>query len=415
MAIQKLTDKKIKAIRDEGRYADGGGLYLRVRKGVRSLSKSWVLLVQRDGVRREIALGPYGDGASEVSLAEARKRANIERAAVEQGAAAGKARRASIAAGKPTFGQLVEQELPTIVDGLRNEKHKGQWRSTLESYCTEIWNRQIDDIQADDIRKCLAPIWHTKQDTAERLRSRIRRIFASAVALRHRPDNPAAPDALDPLLGKQADRTVKHHPALPYDELPEFWAKGLGPLTSVSADMVRLAILTVTRSGEVRGARWSEIDLDSKLWTIPAERMKAKKEHVIPLSRSAIHILRKNKANEENGGLVFVSAGHGKGKTKREQPMLSENAGRELLLGLRENVSLHGFRSTFSDWAGEETEYSSDTIERCLAHVVGNKVARAYRRMTEIERRREVMDAWERFVTSGIPATAGAAAIRIGD
>jgi integrase len=408
MAIERLTDRKLKSIKDPGRYADGGGLYLRVRDGQKGLSKSWVLLIMRAGKRREITLGAYGDGPDQVSLAEARRRAAVERAAVEAGEESKRKRVASVEAGVPTFGQLVDQVLPGITQSLTNEKAKAQWRSTLETYAAPIWGRRVDDITIADVSKALEPIWHEKPETASRTQGRIKRIFDAAIARQYRPDNPADPAPLKHLLGQQIG-TVKHHDALPFKELPAFWAGPLARLLSQSADMVRFAILTVARSGEARGALWSEIELDAATWTIPAARMKARKEHVVPLSRSAIHILRKNNANQATGGLVFLSEGHGAGRTKRASKMFSENAGRELLQGIRPGITLHGFRSTFRDWAGDHTDFDREVVEMCLAHAVGNAVERAYRRRTALEKRRDVMEAWERYVTGEVRSAEGVA------
>lgn len=408
MAIERLTDRKLKSIKDPGRYADGGGLYLRVRDGQRGVSKSWVLLIMREGKRRELSLGAYGDGPDQVSLAEARRRAAVERAAVEDGEESKRKRVASVEAGVPTFGQLVDDVLPMITQGMRNAKSKAQWGTTLREYAASIWDRQIDEITIKDVSDALDPIWHEKAETASRTQGRIKRIFDAAIARQYRPDNPAEATTLKFLLGKQS-KTVKHHAALPFAELPAFWAGPLALLSSPSADLVRFAILTAARSGEARGATWDEIDLDAEAWTIPAARMKATKEHVVPLSRSVIHILKRNCANQTEGGLVFVSEGHGAGKTQRANRMFSENAGRELLKGIRPGITLHGFRSTFRDWAGDHTDFDREVVEMCLAHSVGNAVERAYRRRTALEKRREVMDAWERFVTGQVRSAAGVA------
>lgn len=268
-----------------------------------------------------------------------------------------------------------------------------EWLATLEAYAFPIIGRlQINRIETGDVLKLLLPIWTSKPETARRVLQRVRAVIDHATAAGHRSgENPCRVAAIG--LPKQGD-TVRHFTALPYAELPSF----VGKLRqSDSVEVVRLAleflILTAARSGEVRGARWDEVDLGSKLWTIPAERMKAAREHVVPLSSRAIEILFRARQLAPKSELVFPSV-------RSKQGGLSDMALTMALRRLKVSATAHGFRSTFRDWCSEETDFPSEVAEMALAHAIGSKVEAAYRRGKLLEKRRELMDAWTSYAVS---------------
>jgi integrase len=379
-----LSVKAINALRMPGRYADGGGLYLEVDP---SGAKRWVLRITVGGRRRDIGLG----GLRDVSLAEARdKTTDYRRVARTGGDPVAEKRKAARAV--PTFetaATLVHQE---HAPGWRNPKHAAQWINTLREYAFPIiGSRAVDQIDTPDVLKVLAPIWLTKPETARRVRQRLRTVFDWAKAAGHRSgDNPA--DTVIRGLPRQADRAA-HHAALPYAEVSAF----VGSLTDTGiGEIARLAfeflILTATRTSETLGARRSELDLEQKVWTIPAERMKASKEHRVPLSPRAVEILER--ALEVSADSEFVFA--------------SNRAGRHLsnmvfLMTLRRmglTTTAHGFRSAFRDWASERTNFPREVSEAALAHTVRDKTEAAYARSDLFAKRRQLMEAWAAFVTA---------------
>lgn len=377
-----------KAKKKPGRYVDGGGLCLVVDA---SGAQRWVLRIQANGKRRDVGLG----GVSVVTLAEARDLAHdIRRKVKNDGADPVAARRAN-RIGVPTFEALAKTVHQEHAKTWRNGKHHDQWLNTLESYVFPAFGQTpVNRIETGDVLKVLLPIWTEKPETARRVMQRIRTVLDHATAAGHRSgENPCRIAAIG--LPKQ-NKTVQHHAALPYVELPAF----LPTLRAAStSDAIKLAIefliLTAARSGEVRGAVKEEIDLDAALWTIPAERMKAEREHVVPLSPRAIEIVKAASALAPQSALVFPSA-------RTWNKPLSDMALTMALRRMRPGITAHGFRSTFRDWASETTDFPSEVVEMALAHAIPNRVEAAYRRGNLLEKRRGLMDEWAAYALEGV-------------
>ncbi len=375
----KLTARKVETARP-GKYGDGGGLQLAVAS---SGAKKWVLRFLWQGNAREMGLGSY----PEVGLAEAREKAiagrRLARSGVDPIAERKQDRRV------PTFGKLADEVVTEQSKGFRNDKHRAQWRMTLETYAAPLRVKAVDAIATEDVLGVLKPIWMTKTETASRLRGRIERVLNAAKAKGLRSgENPAAwRGHLENLLPKRQKLTRGHHAALPYADVPAFVAK-LRTRKAVAALALEFAILTAARSGEVLGARWPEIDFDARVWTIPAKRMKSGREHRVPLSESALAILEKF---GEARVSEFIFPGQGAGRP------LSEMVLRRMLRRDADVVTVHGFRSSFRDWAGNETHFPRELAEAALAHVVGDKAEQAYRRSDALEKRRALMEAWAQW------------------
>ena len=277
-----------------------------------------------------------------------------------------------------------------IETGFRNAKHRSQWRNTLATYTTPIWNKRLAEIETDDVLACLKPIWQAKAETASRVRGRIERVLDAAAArgLRSR-DNPARwRGHLANLLPKRQKLARGHHAAMPFVDVPVF-VERLREVEGVSARALEFTILTAARSGEVLGARWSKIDLDAKVWTVSAGRMKAAREHRVPLSERAVEILSALAA-VKIGDYVFPGAKRGSPLSVMALTMVMRRMGMEAF-------TVHGFRSAFRDWAGERTNFPREVAEAALAHVVGDETERAYRRGDALEKRRALMEAWAIF------------------
>lgn len=387
-ALHRLTALKAKNLTAPGRHADGGGLYLAIKSHGKIKGRSWVFLYRcrASGRLRELGLG----SANVVSLQAARQSAASARSMLAAGIDPLADKKAKLAAlkGARTFGDFTNEFLETALAGFKNEKHRAQWRSTLENDAAALWPMMLPAITTADVVAVLQPIWNTKPETAKRLRGRIERVLSAAKAANLREgDNPARwTDNLQPLLGKQ-HRVAKHHAALPYAEAPSFMAK-LCQHHSISATALEFCILTASRTNEVIGARWNEVDLGRKLWTIPGERMKMKRPHEVPLSDRAVEILKS--LGGERTGHVFKGAKRGQG--------LSNMALLECLRGLRDDVTTHGFRSSFRDWAGDKTSFPRDVVEAALAHKIKDPTEAAYRRGTALDKRRELMTAWASYL-----------------
>jgi integrase len=399
-----LTAKTVEKLKRPGRYGDGHGLYLQV---LSPSNRSWLLRFERNGRERWMGLGPLHT----FTLKEARERARKARQQLADGidplvAKQEQAAQQRLEAAKAmTFGQCVEQYLETHDLAWKNQKHAAQWRMTLTKYCKVISNLPVKDIDTDLVLRVLSPLWKTRTETAKRLRGRIERVLAWAKGRGLRSgENPARWDGhLDEMLaapGKVAP--VRHHPALPFTELPAFLTE-LRQREGISAKALEFLILTAARTGEVMGARWSEIDLAAKVWTIGAERMKARKEHKVPLSDRAVKILQ-SLPREDGNPYLFIGG-------KKGAP-LSNMAMLELMKGMRPGYVPHGFRSTFRDWAAERTNYPNHVIEMALAHKIGDKVEAAYRRGDLFDKRRKLMDAWSQYCTAK-PVEAGAKVVAL--
>jgi integrase len=374
-----LTATAVKAANAPGRYGDGDGLFLLVGKRG---GKSWMVRIQKDGRRRDIGLG----SASKVPLKLARERAAEVRTQVECGIDPVAERRK--AAGVPTFRDAAKLVHAEHKASWKNAKHQAQWLSTLETYAFQAFgDRSVADIDAAAVRDALAEIWLTKPETARRLRQRIRTVIDWAVAKGYR-DTALAMPVIDKALPKQRAK-VRHHAALPYSELPSFLS-GLRARESMGRLALEAAILTAARSGEVRLATWAELDLDAATWTVPAERMKAGRDHVVPLSLQVVALFERMKAHKRgDSDLVFPG-------TKRGKP-LSDMTLTKALRDIGSAVTAHGFRSTFRDWVAEQTTWPAELAEAALAHVVSDKTVAAYQRGSMLQKRRELMEAWAEY------------------
>jgi len=390
-SLNRLSALTVKALKEPGRYADGGGLYFRITpKGARC----WTFMFKVAGKQREIGLG----AASSVALASARTVA----AAMREAVALGKDPRSVIAPAQPTiqkhvtaFGEFAEQYIVTVEAGWKNANHRHQWRQSLRDHAGSLANLPINEIGTEQILEVLQPIWLLKSETASRVRGRIERILDAAKAHGLRPvdaSNPAQLKGhLSVLLPKQKKLARGHHAALDWRTAPAFMAE-LRQREALSARALEFTILTAARSGETLGAKWGEIDLTGALWTVPADRMKASVEHVVPLSLAVVALLN---ALKPDGALPSDVVFAVKGVARSNMAMA------QLLKRMRyPDITTHGFRSTFRDWAGDATEYPHELIEHALAHTIGNKAERAYRRGTAINRRRELMEAWATYLAS---------------
>jgi integrase len=383
-----------------GRHADGGGLYLLVKEGG---ARSWVYRFMLKGKSRDVGLGPAGPGG--ISLAQARDLATALRLKVKAGidpleerqraeAEAKAAEQAAKVAGV-TFKAMAETHIAANRDSWRNAKHRQQWENTLKTYAYPvIGDLPVAEVDTPHVLQILEPIWREKTETASRLRGRIETVLDSAKARGYRQgENPARwRGHLAQILPARTKLSRGHHKAMPYDAIPAF-VEQLQKREAVAALALEFAILTAARTGEVIGAEWAEVDLAKAVWTVPAERMKAGKEHRVPLSPRAVEILEETK--QLGGQHLFPGA---------QRAKLSSMAMAMLLRRMKQDVTVHGFRSAFRDWAAECTGYSHEVAEMALAHTIGNAVERAYRRGDLFEKRRRLMADWATYCASGAPA-----------
>lgn len=398
-----LTAAAVKT-KPPGRYADGDGLYLLVREGGTAF---WIFRFKLAGGKmREMGLGRARDGKNAVSLAAARDAAaplyrlvRDGRDPLEERAAAAEAARAAAQAEKAraiTFKTVAGNYLDAHEAGWRNAKHAGQWRATLEAYAfPHFGDIPVGRIGTAEVLAALEPIWTTKPETASRVRGRVEAILDYARTREWRAgENPARwRGHLDNLLPARAKvAKVEHHAALPWQEIGAF-VVALRGQPGIAALALEFAILTAARTGEVIGARWSEFDLMEKVWTVPADRMKAAREHRVPLSEPTLGALRKvAQLRTRDNGDAFVFPGH-----QRQGSGLSNMAMLTLLRRMeRGDLTVHGFRSCFRDWAAE-TGKPNDIAEAALAHTLGDKTQAAYQRGDLLERRRRLMDEWATF------------------
>lgn len=382
--INKLSAIEVSKKNKPGRYGDGGGLWLQVSKFG---TKAWIFRYMISGKARHMGLGDLNT----FSLQEARERARKQRQLLADGIdplVAIESDRAEQAK-RITFNDAAEQYIAAHRAGWKNIKHADQWRATLETYAGPIvGNMSVADIDTPHVLNVLSPIWTVKTETATRLRGRIEAILAWATVRQFRSgDNPARwRGHLDKLLAKPTKLAkVRHHAAMPYVTLPGFMERVRG-MESMSARALEWTILTAARTGESVGARWSEIDLGGKIWTIPGERMKAGREHRVPLSGRALAILASLSRESE-----FVFPGAGKSRPLSNMAML------QLLRGIDPSLTVHGFRSTFRDWAAERTNVPRDIAEQALAHKIESSIEAAYRRGDALEKRRRLMQAWSSY------------------
>ncbi|WP_338695710.1 integrase arm-type DNA-binding domain-containing protein [Bradyrhizobium sp. 26S5] len=375
-----LTARKIETAKP-GKYSDGRNLYLVVSPiGARK----WVLRFTWRGRANEMGLG----SAINVPLADAREQAAMAMRKVVQGLNPIDERKRDN--GIPTFGEMADSVREALSAGFRNEKHKAQWKSTLETYAAPLRSKPVDTIGTDDVLAVLKPIWTIKTETASRLRGRIEKVLdaAKAKSFRH-GENPARwRGHLDHLLPRPSKLSRGHHAAMPYEEVATFLRR-LQEGESLGALALELCILTVARSGEILGMRWPEVDLDKKTWTVPAHRMKAGREHRVPLATRAVIILRQLEETKA-GEFVFP-------RQARDKPL--SNMAMEMVLRRMkiQSATVHGFRSSFRDRAGNESNFPRELVETALAHVIGDKAEQAYRRSDALEKRRKLMEAWAAY------------------
>lgn len=378
MARNKLSETRIRTL-PVGIHSDGDGLFLRVRNGG---SKQFFFIYKRDGKRTELGLGGHGQGTAPVSLALAREKADAIRERLARG---------DDLVSRKTFADAMEDVIAVKEAGFRNEKHKAQWRMTLDEYAKPLHKKPIADITRDDVVETLKPIWSTIPETADRTRMRIAAVLDHARARGlYVGSNPADwRGGLKELLPARQKLTRGHHAAVGYKDLPAVIAK-LRTASGVSARAVEFAALTAGRSGEVRGAVWSEFDLDAAIWVIPAPRMKAGREHRVPLPDRAVEILKAQR-QLATGDLVFEGG--------KEGASISDTAMvKALRLASGDGATLHGLRSSFRDWAGDETHHPREIIETALAHVIKDRTEAAYRRQDALAKRRLLMNDWARYL-----------------
>jgi integrase len=428
MRLNRLSQRKIETARPtigkrkDGRdvrmLADGGGLYLQiVAESDGTINRSWIFRfatgktkTSKNGkvhnIERQMGLGSLDT----ISLAEAREKALKCRKLRDQGIDPIEARRAERANAAleasrvMTFDQCRDAFVAAKQAGWRNVKHASQWRNTLTTYVTPVFGKvSVGAIDTALVTTVLQPLWTRKPETARRVRGRIEAILDWAKACGYRDgENPARfRGHLKHLLADIPEvRRVKHHAALPYAEIAEFVAD-LRARPGIAAKALEFTILTAARTGEVIGARWDEINLKSKVWTVPAGRMKGEREHRVALTDAAVAVLEAMRQLRQN---EFVFPGD-------RRAMMSNMAMEMLLRRMGRAITVHGFRSTFRDWAAERTNFPSEVAEAALAHVVGDKVEAAYRRGDLFEKRRRLMEAWAEYCTKA-PAAGTVTALR---
>lgn len=422
--IDRLTALEVKRLAKVGMHPDGRGLYLQVHNGG---SKSWIYRYTLKGRVRAMGLGP----THRVSLAEARAQAQAARLLRDQGldpiaarAAATpppeppsppKTREIAVAEAGLAFKDAAAAYIRTNSAAWRNAKHQAQWSATLATYAYPVFgDRPVSEIDTAMVLSVLEPIWSTKAETASRLRGRIEAVLDWASVRGHRQgENPARwKGHLDKILpAKSKIARVEHHAALPFSTIPAFM-RDLGTRPGAAARALEFAILTAARTGEVIGAQWSEIDFEARLWTQPAERTQTRKEHRVPLCDAAMAILASMREAFLTGrreflllynkpvpddmpleGFIFAGMRRGKGLSNMAMLKTLERMGHP-------DLTTHGFRSTFRDWAAETTGYQNEVVEMALAHAIAGKVEAAYRRGDLLEKRRDLMRDWAAYCAS---------------
>jgi integrase len=372
--VGKLSARRVETARKPGRYSDGANLYLNVKDGG---SKSWLFIYRSDGKQREMGLG----GLDKVPLAKARSLAAAARESLGAGRDPILEKRRPRT---PSFGERADAYIASHRKAWKNQKHIDQWEMTMRVYAASIRETPVNQVTTADVFQILEPIWVAKHETATRVRQRIESVMKSAKSLKlYEGDNPASLEVLNSLLPRMG-KSQNHHPALPVEEMPDFMAKLRGR-SSISALALEFTILTASRTCEVVGARWDETD--ELGWMVPGQRMKNKKPHQVPLSGRALEILQQMRAFDHP--FIFPGAKAGR--------HLSNMAMSELLKDLRPGVTVHGFRSTFRDWASEHTHFSRDVCEMALAHTIESETEAAYRRGDLFRKRLKLMETWDAY------------------
>ncbi|WP_225009728.1 tyrosine-type recombinase/integrase [Novosphingobium percolationis] len=383
--INRLSATKVRTLNAPGRYADGAGLYLEIGK---TGAKTWCYLYQWAGKTRQKGLGPV----RLTGLAEAREKARYLAKLVAEGIDPVSPRAAAKASGKPTFGTVATQLINDRESGWKNLKHRQQWRNTLETYASSIWATPVDAVEVEDIVQVLRPIWHAKAETAKRVRGRMFTVLNAAKVLGHRSgENPADIANIEPILGRRRKGVKRHHPAMPFVDVPCF-LKDISTQSSMGARALELLIHTATRTNEVLGARWKEFDLENALWVIPGSRMKKGIEHRVPLSTQVVTFLKTLPRGSE-----FVFPG-------QKERMPCSNMIMSMVMRRKglSHYTVHGFRSSFRDWCGEVADVPREIAEQALAHQVGNEVELAYRRGDSLARRQILMQDWSNYLTGEV-------------
>jgi integrase len=392
--VNRLSARQVETISDKGRYADGNGLWLQVTNQV---TKSWLFRFTLNGKQRQMGLGPVHT----VSLAEARSKALKCRQTILEGLdpidERSRKRQAHLAetVSTKTFAWCAGEYIAAHEAGWKNAKHAAQWSATLETYAFPIIGElSVAAIDTNLVVQVLEPIWTSKTETASRVRGRVEAILGWAKTRGYRDgDNPAQwKGHLDSVLPARSKvQKVKHHSALPYKDISPFMSD-LRDRDGVAARGLEFAILTATRSGETRDATWDEINFETNEWTIPGERMKNEKQHIVPLTETALNVLRQMEAVRVSD-YVFPGQRHRRPLSNMAFLKLLERMGHQNLTG-------HGFRSTFRDWAAEMTGHPSEVAEMALAHTVSNAVEAAYRRGDLRDKRRRLLEDWAAYCTS---------------
>lgn len=384
----KLSAMKVSRLKKQGRYADGGGLYLQVGP---TGSKAWLFRYTLAGRSREMGLGAL----DVVTIPEAREKALEARRCLAAGKDplderdAERSRQKLAQSRGLTFAQCAAAYIEAHKAGWKNAKHAGQWAATIETYCGPVFgDLPVASVDLPLVQSVLEPIWRTKTETAKRLRGRVESILDWAKVQGYREgENPARwKGNLAKLLPTPSKvTTVKHHPALPYKDMAAFMIE-LRQREALTALALEFTILTASRTRESLGALWNEFDLDAAIWTVPKERMKSNREHRVALSGRAVAIIREL-AGGKRGEFVFPGQCRGRSLSDMSLLQLLERMGRG-------ELTTHGFRSTFRDWVSECTEFPGEVAEAALAHIVGDKTEAAYRRGDLFEKRRKLMEAW---------------------
>ena len=386
----RLTAQGVAALKAPGLHHVGDGLYLRITP---QGNRTWVFRYMHQRVAHSMGLGS-------VTLADARAKAFAARTLLKNNqdplakAKADRLAKAAELASTTTFKQAATKFIDSHKSGWKNAKHAAQWTATLETYVFPVFgNVSVADIEVSQVLKVLEPIWTTKTETARRLRGRIKSVLDWANAHKMRSgENPARwRGGLQHLLpARPQSSLIKHHPALPYAEAAAFMA-GLRAERGTAARCLEFTILTAARTSEAIGAKWTEIDLKAATWTIPASRIKAAREHRVPLSPAALALL-KAQAKQRQGHFVFAGGRPGRGLSSRAMAAVLKRM-------KREDITVHGFRSSFKNWCSEQTHYPNEVSEMALAHAVGDKVEAAYRRGDLLAKRVQLMRDWASYLS----------------
>lgn len=393
-STKKLTAAKVKNTTQPGMYSDGEGLYLQVSK---TSTKSWVLRYKRHGKAREMGLGAL----ITVSLSDARIKALHYRKMLLEGEdpifvrdQEKLAKRLEETAGAKSFKDCAKEYITAHKASWNNEKHINQWENTLSSYAEpKFGSKPVEQVDTTLVMKCLEPIWYNKTETANRVRGRIESILDWAKVKGYRSgENPARwKGHLDQLLPAPSKvKKVKHHSAMPYKDIGDFISL-LQKQESISARSLEFTILTACRTQEVLGAKWDELDLEDRIWTIPSDRMKMKREHQVPLTDRMLKIIKAMEMfKEKENDYIFPGS-------KEDKPQSNMTMLNLLKRVKRTDITVHGFRSTFRDWVAENTTFPGEVAEMALAHKIMNDVEAAYRRGNLLDKRRELMSDWDDY------------------